>query len=87
MDGGHGECSGLLVGVVELVEVFVEEGHVVDPVVPVGDVVRGNEDQGALYQGPQHPVLSCQRNNVTMSVVSVLVSTDPRCSRGWSGLH
>ena len=31
-----------------LVEVFVEEGHVVDPVVPVGDVVCGNEDKGTL---------------------------------------
>ena len=49
MDGGHGESSGLLVGVVELVEVFVEEGHVVDSVVPVGDVVGGNEDQGTLH--------------------------------------
>ena len=51
---------------------LVEEGHVVDPVVPVGDVVRGDEDQGALYQGPQHPVLSCNHVIVTMSVVSVL---------------
>ena len=45
---------------------LVEEGHVVDPVVPVGDVVRGDEDQGALYQGPQHPVLPYNYVSVTM---------------------
>ena len=58
MDGGHGESSGLLVGVVELVEVFVEEGHVVDSVVPVGDVVGGNEDQGTLHQSPEQSMLT-----------------------------
>ena len=31
VDGSHREGSGLLVGVVQLVEVLVQEGHVVDP--------------------------------------------------------
>ena len=39
MDCSDGEGSGLLVGVVQFVEVLVQEGHVVDAVVPVRDVV------------------------------------------------
>ena len=41
----------MFVGVMQLVEVFVEERHVVDTVVPVGDVVGGNEDKGTLGVG------------------------------------
>ena len=56
MDGGDAEGRGLLVGVVELVEVLVQEGHVVDAVQPVRDVVGGHEDEGELEDGPEQAV-------------------------------
>ena len=37
---------------------FVEEGHVVDAVEPVGDVVRGHEHQRELQQSPDQAVLA-----------------------------
>lgn len=43
MDGGDAEGRGLLVLVVQLVEVFVEEGQVVHTVVPVRQVVLQTE--------------------------------------------
>ena len=45
VDGGDGEGRGVLVGVVKLVEALVEEGHVVDPVGPVGQVVLEGTNQ------------------------------------------
>ena len=39
MDGGDGEGRGLLVRVVKLVEVLVQERHVVDAVGPVSEVI------------------------------------------------
>lgn len=44
MDGRHGESRRLLVCVVQLVEVFVEEGRVVQPVKPVCHVILVNEN-------------------------------------------
>lgn len=46
MDGGDTERCGLLVLVVQLVEVLVEEGQVVYAVVPVGQVVLLPVEQG-----------------------------------------
>ena len=43
VDGRHGERRRLLVRVVELVEVLVQEGGVVDAVAPVGQIVLGRE--------------------------------------------
>ncbi len=39
VDGGDGEGSGLLVPVMEFVEVLVQDGPVIDPVDPVRGVV------------------------------------------------
>lgn len=44
VNGCDAKSSGLLVLVVKLVEILVEEGQVVEPVVPVGEIILPHED-------------------------------------------
>ena len=62
VDGRDREGRGLLVVMVQLVEVLVQEGHVVHPVVPVGDVVLPLKKKGG--GGEEKHFLSLKNHNL-----------------------
>jgi len=57
MDSRHREGSWLLVRVMKLVEVFVQERIVVQPMMPVGQIILPDEDNWELEEEPDPSII------------------------------